>query len=497
MVCFTKKQVVELSRKYNVIPVYREILSDLETPMSAYLKIDNPEYSFLLESVEGGENTARYSFLSRKPAGIIRYENGRIYSAIDGKKEEFETSDPLGYMSGIFKKYKAAPVEGLPARGGAVGYIGYDIAKLYNKVPSGVKKDDLKWPDMFFMLTGVMMIFDHVYHKIKVMSCIFVRDGDKKKDIEAKYEKAVKTIDSIIRNIKKPFVPAAGEKRARRPLIRHHVKKEDFKEQVRKTVELIKNGEAIQVVLSQRFSAPYEGDPVNIYRCLRAVNPSPYMHFIRMGKKVIIGASPEVMIKVENRKAMVRPIAGTAKRGKTAEEDAVLEKKLLSDEKERAEHVMLIDLGRNDIGKVSKTGSVKIQDLMAVEKYSHVMHMVSNVTGMLSSGKDALDAFAAAFPAGTVSGAPKVRAMQIIEEMEKTKRGPYSGAVGYISYGGVLDTCISLRTIYYDGNNKKAYMQAGAGIVADSNPEYEYKESLNKAEAVFKALRMAVERDEL
>jgi len=479
-------EVLKLSKRYNIIPLYKETMADLETPLSAYMKIDNPEYSFLLESVEGGENIARHSYLGRQPVGVVYYKNGVLHKKFSGREKKIKTSDPLGEMQEIFRNYRVAPEPGLPARGGAIGYIGYDMVKLYEKVPVTKQKDELKWPDMFFMFTDVLMIFDHVFHKIQVVYTLYIEGKDRRADIEKKYRKASAAIDRIIKGLKKPLKIREGKRRGGPVKIRKYTGKEEFKKKVKETVKQIRNGEAIQVVLSQRFSARVSVSPVDIYRKLRVINPSPYMHFIRFGDNVIIGASPEVMVKVEGKTVMVRPIAGTRRRGKTREEDLALEKELLSDEKERAEHVMLIDLGRNDIGRVAKAGRVKVEDLMVVEKYSHVMHIVSNVKGELKPGKDAFDAFKATFPAGTVSGAPKVRAMQLIDGLEDIKRGPYAGAVGYISYSGSMNTCISLRSIYY--KKGRAFMQAGAGLVADSKPEFEYRETLNKAGAVFKAI---------
>ncbi len=483
----------KLSRRYNIIPLYREAPADLETPLSAYMKIDDPEYSFLLESVEGGENIARYSYLGREPFGRAWYKDGKFFKNFKGREDVIRTNDPLGEMQKIFRKYRVAPSSGIPARGGAIGYIGYDIAGLYEKAGPPPKEDGLKWPEMFFMFTDVLMIFDHVSHKIQVVSSVYTDKNDGIKELRNKYNKAVRNINRIIKGLKNPL-RLKSKKIKKMPLkIKKHVKKETFKKMVRDTVKLIKNGEAIQVVLSQRFSASYPGDPVEIYRNLRIINPSPYMHFIRFGKKVIIGASPEVMVKAGPGSMALRPIAGTRKRGKNEKEDTMLEKELLSDEKERAEHIMLVDLGRNDVGRVSKTGTVKVKELMKTEKYSHVMHIVSEVSGSLKKNKDAFDAFKASFPAGTVSGAPKVRAMQIINEKEKTKRGPYAGAVGFVSYSGQMNMCISIRTVYY--SRGKVYMQAGAGIVADSKPDFEYKETLNKAGAVFNAVKKSLEQD--
>ncbi len=480
----------KLTKKYNIIPIFKETMADLETPLSAYMKIDNPEYSFLLESIEGGEKIARYSFLGREPFMIFFYKQGKVY--INSKKEHkiIETADPLQVLKNIFSKYKVAPKKGLPRfHGGAVGYIGYDIVKLYEKVPSFSKKDNLNWADMFFMFTDILMVFDHISHKIQVVYNIFIDEKDNITSLNKKYFSSIKKIDLIIRELNKNIKLKRIKKDTGRFKINYYTPKEKFMKNVRKTVDLIKNGEAIQVVLSQRFDVNYNSDPLNIYRVLRIINPSPYMHYLRFGDKVIIGASPELMVRVENGKIELRPIAGTRKRGRDEEEDKKLEEELLNDEKERAEHIMLVDLGRNDVGRVSETGSVMVKDLMTVEKYSHVMHIVSGVEGKLKKGKDIFDVLKNTFPAGTVSGAPKVRAMQIIEDMEDIKRGPYAGLVGYISFSGNIDSCISIRTIYFC--NKKAVIQAGAGIVADSKPAKEYQETINKAKALFKAIELS------
>ncbi|MCE5300987.1 MAG: anthranilate synthase component I [Spirochaetia bacterium] len=487
MISPSLSEVQKLSKRYNIIPVYGETLADLETPLSAYMKIDNPEYSFLLESIEGGEKTARYSFLSRQPYEMITYEGGRVIRERAGKKTFIETRDPIGELKKIFGGFKPAPVKGIPDfNGGAVGYIGYDIIKLYEKVPHNNKIDSLGWPDMRLMFYDLLMVFDHVYHKMQVVQNIFVERGDSPVKIRKKYAKAAANIKRVIAGLKRPLAPARMKPVVIGP-IKSLTKPADFKKTVKDTVSLLNDGEGIQVVVSQRFSAEFRGNPVNIYRSLRTVNPSPYMHFLRMGNEHIIGTSPELMIRVVNGEAELRPIAGTRRRGKTEREDAELEKELLSDIKERAEHVMLVDLGRNDLGRVCETGTVKVNDMFVVERYSHVMHLVSDVTGKLKQGLDCFDAFVSAFPAGTVSGAPKVRAMQIIDDKEKYKRGPYAGAVGMISFSGNMETCISIRTIYHSGG--RIYMQSGAGIVADSKPDFEYKETLNKAKATFEAVK--------
>ncbi len=482
-------EVLKLSKTYNVIPVFGETLADLETPLSAYLKIDNPENSFLLESIEGGEKTARYSFLSREPYEIFSYRDGAVTRDRNGKKETIRTKDPFAVLKGIFAGFKTAHTKGIPDfTGGAVGYISYDVIKLYEKVPHENKTDTLGWPDIYLMFNDVLMVFDHVYHKIQVINNIFIGENDSVADVRAKYNKAVKKINGIIAGLNRPL-----KLKALKPFkaggIKSLYKPSEFKDMVRRTVALIKHGEAIQVVPAQRFEARFSGDPITLYRSLRTVNPSPFMHFLRMGNRFVAGASPELMVRAGNGEAEVRPIAGTRRRGKTDEEDKALEKELINDVKEKAEHVMLVDLGRNDLGRICRTGTVKVKDMMVIERYSHVMHIVSSVTGRLKPGVDAFDVFKSTFPAGTVSGAPKVRAMQIIDEMEKYKRGPYAGAAGIISFCGAMETCISIRTIY--GGNGKITMQAGGGVVADSTPDFEYQESMNKAKAVFEAAKKA------
>lgn len=480
------QKFLELTKKYNVIPVYGQTLADMDTPLSAYMKIDNPQYSFLLESIEGGEQIARYSFLGRLPFEIFSYKEGLIKRQIKNKTISIKSDDPFSELKKIFKNYKCAPLSEMPAfTGGAVGYIGYDTVKLYEPISHKNKKDTLNWPDIYLMFFDFFMIFDHVYHKILVICNIFIDKKDSNKTKEKKFKDAKRKIESVIRDLKKPKKLKFNLK-AKFGKIRRLTTPDEFKTNVKKIVDLIKNGEAIQVVLSQRFENNFYGDPVLIYRSLRALNPSPYMHFLRMGDRIIIGASPELMVRVINGTAEVRPIAGTRTRGKTHEQDKMFERELLSDIKERAEHIMLVDLGRNDLGKVCETAGVVVENLMHIERYSHVMHIVSNVTGKLKKAIDCFDVFKATFPAGTVAGAPKVRAMQIIDDFERYKRGPYAGAVGLISFSGAMETCISIRSIYY--NKGRIIIQTGAGIVSDSKPDFEYKETLNKAKAMLEAI---------
>ncbi|HCC69212.1 MAG TPA: anthranilate synthase component I [Nitrospiraceae bacterium] len=474
----------EKTRDGNLIPVYREILADLETPVSAFLKIKG-RHRFLLESVVGGEKWARYSFLGSNPSMIIEGK-GRNITIKRGKQTEktrFE-KDPLEVISKELKKYRPVLIPGLPRFfGGLVGYMGYDTSRYFEKLPD-YRRKGINLPDLFLMLTDTILIFDSLAQKIKVVSNAYVEG----KDPKDAYEEACGKIDEIVKRLHRKAPLPKNNKKASTALS-SNFSKEDFLNVVRKAKEYVRAGDVIQVVVSQRFQRDVEAHPVNVYRALRVINPSPYMYYIDTGKTTLVGSSPEILVRLEDNRIELRPIAGTRKRGATEEEDEALEKDLKADPKERAEHIMLVDLGRNDVGRVSDTGSVKVTEMMAVEKYSHVMHLVSNIEGRLSKGLDAFDVLRASFPAGTVSGAPKIRAMEIIEELEPTRRGPYAGSVGYFSFSGNMDMCITIRTIIF--KNKKAYVQAGAGIVADSEPEKEYMETVNKAQGMFKAIEMA------
>jgi len=474
----------EKTRDGNLIPVYREILADLETPVSAFLKIKG-RHRFLLESVVGGEKWARYSFLGSNPSMIIEGK-GRNITIKRGKQTEktrFE-KDPLEVISKELKKYRPVLIPGLPRFfGGLVGYMGYDTSRYFEKLPD-YRRKGINLPDLFLMLTDTILIFDSLAQKIKVVSNAYVEG----KDPKDAYEEACGKIDEIVKRLHRKAPLPKNNKKASTALS-SNFSKEDFLNVVRKAKEYVRAGDVIQVVVSQRFQRDVEAHPVNVYRALRVINPSPYMYYIDTGKTTLVGSSPEILVRLEDNRIELRPIAGTRKRGATEEEDETLEKDLKADPKERAEHIMLVDLGRNDVGRVSDTGSVKVTEMMAVEKYSHVMHLVSNIEGRLSKGLDAFDVLRASFPAGTVSGAPKIRAMEIIEELEPTRRGPYAGSVGYFSFSGNMDMCITIRTIIF--KNKKAYVQAGAGIVADSEPEKEYMETVNKAQGMFKAIEMA------
>ncbi len=470
----TLEEVKRLGKDGNLVPVYREIVADLETPVSAFLKVSQGGCSFLLESVEGGQRLARYSFIGTEPYAMLKTM---------GK----DNTDPLPLIAGELKKYRIVPVEGLPRFcGGAVGYLSYETVTRFEKLPSPAR-DPLGLPESLFMLVDTMLVFDHVLHKIKVLSHVHLEG-----DIEAEYQKAVDRIDRLVERLNQPLPsgakPGVSRSTGKNALF-SNFSKERFEASVEKLKQYITAGEAIQVVLSQRLAQPTAVAPFEIYRALRTINPSPYMFFLDFKDFQVIGASPEILVRVENGMVMTRPLAGTRPRGKTAAEDAELEKELRNNEKEKAEHIMLVDLGRNDIGRVSEPGSVEVSDLMDVERYSHVMHLVTHVQGKLRSDLDAFDALRACFPAGTVSGAPKIRAMELIAESEPEKRGIYAGAAGYFSFSGNMDMAIAIRTMVV----KKgiAYVQAGCGIVYDSVPEREYEESLNKARALLKAISQA------
>ena len=459
----------------NLIPVYREIVADMETPVSAFLKINRGGNSFLLESVEGGQRLARYSFIGTEP-----YRELTVW----GKDKD----DPLELIAGELNNYKVVSIEGLPRFcGGAVGYLGYETVNRFENLPSP-ERDSLNLPEAKFMFVDTMLVFDHVTHKIKVLSYVKLNG-----DINENYRLAIDKIDELVERLQQPYETKQsvgnGNKSTGNPQLTSNFTRKKFEANVEKIKEYITTGEAIQVVLSQRLAQPTSLPPFEIYRALRTINPSPYMFYLDFNDFQIVGASPEVLVRVEDGNVMTRPLAGTRPRGKTPEEDVRLEMELRNDEKERAEHIMLVDLGRNDIGRVSEPGSVAVSELMEVERYSHVMHMVTHVQGKLCSDMNAFDALRACFPAGTVSGAPKVRAMEIIAEMEPEKRGPYAGAAGYFSFSGNMDMAIAIRTMVV--SKGVAYVQAGCGIVYDSVPQHEYEESMNKARALLRALEQA------
>jgi len=479
------------AKQGNLIPVYREILADMETPVSAFLKIDDGKYSFLLESVEGGEKWARYSFLGSRPEVVVRSFGRTVEVIRQGKKETraFE-HDPLEAVRDILAEYRPVPDPALPRfYGGGVGFMGYDVVRFFERLPDR-KKPGLDTPDILFMITDTLVIFDTVTHRIKVVSNAHVNGGS----VAAAYREAVAKIDAIVKKLKKG-VRGQGSGVRKRPHLKAKLKSNftqpQYEQAVLKAKEYIKAGDIFQVVPSQRFERKVTAEPFEIYRALRLINPSPYMYFLRCGDTTVVGASPEVMVRLEEGRIDLRPIAGTRRRGATEEEDKALEQELLADPKERAEHIMLVDLGRNDVGRVSEMGSVQVSELMVIERYSHVMHIVSNVRGRIAPDHDAYDVVRACFPAGTVSGAPKIRAMEIIDELEPTRRGPYAGAVGYFGFSGNMDTCITIRTLVI--KDKIAYIQAGGGVVADSVPALEYLETVNKARAMMRAVEMAEE----
>lgn len=490
MIYPNKKEFIKKAKEGNLIPVYRQILADLETPLSAFLKLRG-RTGFLLESVEGGEKWARYSFIGADPSMTIEGKGRKVIirkRGVISRKVGFKR-DPLEVISAELNKFKPVIITGLPRFfGGFVGYIGYDTARYFEKLPDSNHKG-LDLPDIFLMLTDTMLVFDNLEQTIKVISNAYIEG---KSPAEA-YDRAVEKINLIVEKLMKR-VPLP--KRSIRPnkdttasTFTSNVAKEDFKKAVMKVKEYVKAGDIIQTVLSQNFERRVDINPINAYRALRVINPSPYMFYFHTGKCTLVGSSPEVLVRLEEDRIELRPIAGTRRRGRDDDEDRRLEAELKADPKELSEHIMLVDLGRNDVGRVAETGSVSVTELMSIERYSHVMHIVSNVTGTLAERFNAMDLLRASFPAGTVTGAPKIRAMEIIEELEHARRGPYSGCLGYFDFSGNMDMCITIRTIIFKGN--RAYIQAGAGIVADSDPESEYIETVNKARGMIKAIEMA------
>ncbi len=490
----TRDQAAELFEQGDLLPVYRTILADLETPVSVYLKLRQLGLpAFLLESVEGGAQIGRYSFLGVNPRGKIVIQDGEIHRSYNGESSVATIEpgqNPLDCIRQELERYRPVRLEGLPRFiGGALGYLGYDIVRYFERLPDTAARD-LDLPDAVFLLVDTLVIFDHVKHHL-----ILLANAHNTGDPTAAYDDALRRIDELTVAIDQPLPPVP---RANTPLaqsMQSNTSRERYEENVRRAREYIAAGDAFQIVLSQRFSRRTSAPTLAIYRALRALNPSPYMflfehlHGDDANALSLVGASPEMMVRLEDGVGMVRPIAGTRPRGKTEAEDKQFAKDLLADPKERAEHVMLVDLGRNDLGRVCKYGTVKVPEMMNIERYSHVMHIVSQVEGQIDESMDACDLFRATFPAGTLSGAPKIRAMEIIEELEGTRRGIYGGAVGYFSYDGSMDTCITIRAMVKQGDI--VYVQAGAGLVADSDPAREYDETVNKAMALDVAIRRA------
>ena len=491
VLCFKKQNPA----KGIIVPVYKKILADLLTPVNAYLKIkEQSNYSFLLESVEGGERIARYSFLGYHPSEIVSLTDGKVMHT-SGEESTTYKGNGLDQLRDILSKYEPVDIMGLPPLTcGAIGYISYNSVRYFfnlNGNSSSTLSSQDQPPDMQFAFYRTIMAFDHFKHQAILISNVFINDDELKSlndnDLQEKYDTALSHIASFETLLNTDI--AYNPKKIKTDEYRETFKREDYLKSVEKAKEHIVQGDAFQIVLSRREELENHPEPFEVYRALRTINPSPYLFFLQMDDQVITGSSPEMLVKVDNRTLHVRPIAGTRPRGSTKAEDDALESELRKDEKERAEHAMLVDLGRNDVGKVSKYGTVKVSELMAVERYSHVMHLVSKVTGELSEEYDALDALIATFPAGTVTGAPKKRAMEIIDDLEPLSRGIYAGGIGYLDYKGNLDTCIAIRTITFKGG--KAFIQAGAGIVFDSIPENEYEECGNKAKVLKEAIAMA------
>ena len=476
---------VEKSKEYNLIPVYQEIRADLETPLSIYIKLSDNKYSFLLESITGGENLARYSIIGTNPRKVIK----------TGKNQDYGEVDPLEIVKDEIKSFKVPELEELPVfTGGAVGYLSYETISYFENTVSKKENSNLEVPESIFLLTDSLVVFDHVKQTIFIIHYARINPDD---ELEKIFLESQKKINEIYEKIKKPIPNefnnisniSKSNNKSNGELVEEYEKnmsKAEYKAAIEKCIENIYSGEIIQVVFSQRLTKKTKASAIEIYRCLRTINPSPYMFLLNLDDFQILGASPELLVKSSNKQLSVHPIAGTRPRGVDSEEDEKIANELINDEKELAEHLMLLDLGRNDVGRVSMPGSVNVNQKMEIEKYSHIMHIVSNVTGTLKDELDEFDALRAAFPAGTVSGAPKVRAMQLISELEPEKRGPYSGGVGYFSYNGNMDTCIAIRTLVL--KDETVYIQAGGGIVADSKVENEYEETLNKMMALIRSV---------
>lgn len=491
-----RQTFLEQAKRGNLVPVWEELLADQETPVSAYERVrtylrerEDASHTYLLESVEGGEKIGRYSFIGGTPRTILRAYGRRVeIDHLDGEPWVVEDADPLDALKTYMSRFK--PVLDDPSLprfvGGAVGFLGYDVVSQFEPRVPVIPNDDIGNPDMVFMVTDGLIVFDRVQHRIKIVANAHV-EGDPNEAYDQAVAHIQQLIDALQTPIKRVMLDAHVEAEPLEP--KSNTTKEEYMAMVDKAKEYIRAGDVIQTVLSQRFEVENTADSLDVYRALRTINPSPYMFCLDMGESAIVGTSPEIHVRCEDKKVEVRPIAGTRPRGMTVEEDLAFEKDLLADPKELAEHIMLVDLGRNDIGRVCAFNSVEVPDLMVIERYSHVMHIVSDVTGHLSDDHDEYDVMRVTFPAGTVSGAPKIRAMEIIAELEKSKRGPYAGAVGYFNYNGSFDSCITIRTVILDKG--KAYVQAGAGIVADSVPLSEYEETRNKARGMMKALALA------
>ncbi|QJA06140.1 anthranilate synthase component I [Thermosulfurimonas marina] len=481
----SRERFRELARQANLIPVWTEVLVDLETPISLYYKTVSGHYGFLLESLEGGEKWARYSFIGLNPFLIFRARRRRVTLLDPHGEVSREVEDPLESLKEVLSRFQAAVFPELPRFfGGAVGFLSYDVIRFIERLPD-VSPDPMGFSDLHFMFPEILLAYDRLRHVLQIIYNARIEPGVSP---EAVYERARAELSAMVARVKGPLIYPPPVSQTEGVELSPEIEKGRFLEMVQRAKDYIAAGDVIQVVLSQRFSGRSPLPPFALYRALRKINPSPYLFFLRLADETLIGSSPEILVRVEGRRVETRPIAGTRPRGRTETEDLALAEDLLNDPKERAEHLMLVDLGRNDLGRVCTYGSVEVHELMVIERYSHVMHLVSGVRGELAPGKDMFDVFRATFPAGTVSGAPKIRAMEIIEELEPEKRGPYAGAVGYFGFSGNMDLCITIRTLFQKGD--RLYLQAGAGIVADSDPEREYQETLNKARGMMQALEL-------
>ena len=489
------QEFAALAATATLVPVWRELLFDTETAVTAYAKIARPPFGFLLESVVGGETWARWTFLGTEPRAAWKLTGRRVesWTPAEGWTDRGESADPLGDFDRMLRAETAAQVPGLPRFwGGAVGFFGYDVVRLIERLPHAPSAG-LDIPDALFILTGTVVAVDNLFGRARVISAVDTAGAGDEAELRRRYDAAGAEVDALVRRLREgepPHPLALRDEPPGDPAFESSVTRAAYEAGVARIQEYIRAGDAFQVVLSQRLTVPLEVAPFDLYRALRTLNPSPYLFYLELDGFQLVGSSPEVMVRLEEGTVTVRPIAGTRRRGRDAAEDARLSADLLADRKELAEHLMLLDLGRNDVGRVARYGSVRVPARMAIERYSHVLHMVSTVEGDLREGLSAVDVFRASFPAGTVSGAPKVRAMEIIDELEPARRGAYAGAVGHFSYGGrAMDTAIAIRTVLAEGG--RAHVQAGAGIVADSVPATEYEETLSKARALLRAVQRA------
>jgi len=481
-------QFLELAKEYNIVPVSREICVDFDTPVSLFQKVaGSGDYAFLLESLEGGERWGRYSLIGLQPFLVLKVRGRQITLERRSGVESLEVEDPLSYIQELMKGFSAPELPGLPRfYGGAVGFLGYDMVRFVEDLPEA-PPDTAGFNDAVLMFPEVLLVFDNLKQSLNIIACLSNKGDTPPREL---YRKGQALIETMVMKIRRGIdYPDPGGLSQFETVLRPEVDQERFESMVERAKEYIRAGDIIQVVLSQRFSGKSYVEPFELYRAIRRINPSPYLYFLRLADEVLVGSSPEILVRVTGDLIEVRPIAGTRPRGRSEEEDLALEKELLADEKEKAEHVMLVDLGRNDVGRVALPGSVRVDEFMVIERYSHVMHIVSSVTGRLKPGLDSFHVFRACFPAGTVSGAPKIRAMEIIDELEHARRGPYAGAVGVIGFTGNMDLAITIRTLCQKAD--MLYLQAGAGIVADSVPEREWQETINKGKALMRAVESA------